>query len=68
MSVVSYNKLNAYFMQKSCTDCAIHIVGIFGLKGEVFSQTPVNGHCIETLKIRNKTIPHKIFMTQKTYN
>ena len=30
-------------MQKSYTDCAIHIVCIFGLTGEVFSQTLVGG-------------------------
>ena len=31
-------------MQKSYTDCAIHIVCIFGLTGEVFSQTHVVCH------------------------
>ena len=31
-------------MQKSYADCAIHIVCIFGLTGEVFSQTHVVRH------------------------
>ena len=34
-------------MQKSYTDCAIYIVCIFGLTGDVFSQTHVVRYAIE---------------------
>ena len=45
-------------MQKSYTDCAIHIVCIFGLTGEVFSQIPVGGYCDGTFNyhINNDTL------------
>ena len=36
-------------MQKSYTDCAIHIVCIFGLTGEVFSQTLVACNYSQTM-------------------
>ena len=49
MPVVFYNKLHTWFTQKSYADCAIRIVCIFGLTGEVFSQNLVDGNICETL-------------------
>ena len=39
-------------MQKSYADCAIHIVCIFGLTEEVFSQTPVVRHFKQTFRMK----------------
>ena len=61
-------------MQKSYADCAIHIVCIFGLTEEVFSQTLVVRHPIEhpthiQASMTLPTRPHAIFSTlQGTQN
>ena len=52
MPVVSFNKLHTYFRQRSYTDCAVHIVCIFGLTGEVFSQTVVGRNFYDTLILK----------------
>ena len=43
-------------MQKSYTDCAVHIVCIFGLTEEVFSETLVSGNCKPDNQ-NNQTLP-----------